>query len=126
MKKLMALVFSIVCILGLASCSSESANKTSPIFSTQDISSIAFYEYPDYIEVPDEYLLEITDWLGTFTVGKEITDNVLVPGSNTTKVRIEYLDGTVIENGLSTIKIDDVMYYLNHEDAPDCYLKILE
>jgi|GEM_PF-1325899 len=35
-----------------------------------------------------------------------------MPGSNSVRLRIEYSDGTVVENGPSTIKVGENTYYM--------------
>lgn len=129
MKKLIAFVLALVFMLSLVGCSTNNVDKNVQVFKTENIVHITFYTLPNSgkgFEVPSEYMDEITTWLGSFTIGPKVKDDVLAPGSNSISVEIEYADGTVIENGLSTIKIDGVEYYMEHEDAPECYLEILE
>ena len=76
-------------------------------------------------EVPNEYLAEITTWLGSFTIDEK-ADKTLAPGSNSISVEIEYAGGTIVRNGLSTVNVDGVNYYLKHDDAPECYFAILD
>ena len=71
-------------------------------------------------------MAEITNWLSTFTVDKnKKLEDIVPPGTNTHYVEIEYLDGTVVKQGLDTISVDGVTYYLNHADAPDCFSEII-
>ena len=129
MKKLMTLILVLVCVLGLIGCSTNKADKNVQIFETENITRITFHTLPSSgkgFEVPSEYMAEITTWLASFTIDKKANDNVLAPGSNSISVEIEYADGTVVKNGLSTTKVDGVTYYMKHEDAPQCYFEILE
>jgi len=128
MRKCIVFILILTCVLGLVGCSSNKIDKTKPVFETENISRITFYSVPDGgkgFEVPSEYIDEITIWLGSFTIDEKADSNVLAPGSNSVSVQIEYSDGSVIENGLSTIKINGIIYYMKHEDAPECYLQIL-
>ncbi len=128
MRKCIVFILILTCVLGLAGCSSNKIDKTKPVFETENISRITFYSVPEGgkgFEVPSEYIDEITTWLGSFTIDAKADGNVLDPGSNSVSVQIEYSDGTVIENGLSTIKIDGIIYYMKYENAPECYLQIL-
>ncbi len=96
---------------------------TKPVFETKNIRRITFYSLPNHadgIEVPSEYMEEIITWIGTFKIDKK-ADDLLPPGTNTRSFRIEYSDGTVIKNGVNTITIDGVIYYLQHDKAPESY-----
>ena len=129
MRKYIALVLALVCVLGLVGCSTNKVDKAKPVFETENIACITFYTLPSGgkgFEVPSEYMTEITTWLGSFTIDEKADDNALVPGSNSISVEIEYADGTVVKNGLSTTEVDGVTYYMKHEDAPQCYFEILE
>jgi len=127
MKKLAALV--LACAVCLVGCSSDKVDKTTPVFENENIIRITFstthLSDGNGIDVPSEYMAEITTWLGSFTIDEK-ADKALAPGSNSASVEIEYVDGTVIKNGLSTTKVDGVTYYMKSENAPDCYLEILE
>jgi len=129
MKRLAAVVLVLACVVCLVSCSSNKVDKTTPVFETENITRITFYTTNlsdgNGIDVPSEYAEEIATWLGTFTIDKK-ADKTLIPGSNSVSVEIEYADGTVVKNGLSTTKVDGVTYYMKSENAPDCYLEILE
>lgn len=124
MKK--KLIFSLILIIFLGLFVARCGYKTSessPAFETENISKIAFKFGPlEEVEVPSEDLEEITEWLETFKIGDRVKRREnLPPGTNSVSVRIEYLDGTIVENGLSTIKVGDKEYYLEYADAPDCY-----
>ena len=128
MKKLIALVLALVCVLGLVGCSTNKVDKAKPVFETENIARITFYTLPSGgkgFEVPSEYMAEITTWLGSFTIDEKANKN-LAPGSNSVSVEIEYVDGTIVKNGLSTTKVEGVNYYMKHDDAPECYFTILE
>ena len=129
MKRLAALVLVLTCVVCLVSCTSDKVDKTTPVFETENITRITFYTTHSSdgkgIDVPSEYMAEITTWLGSFTIDEK-ADKALAPGSNSVSVEIEYADGTVVKNGLSTTKVDGVNYYMKHDDAPECYLDILE
>ena len=128
MKKLIAMVLALVCVVGLIGCSTNKVDKNAPVFKTENITHITFYTLPSGgkgFEVPNEYVAEITTWLGSFTIDEK-ADEVLAPGSDSISVEIEYADGTIVRNGLSTINVDGVNYYMKHEDAPECYFEILE
>lgn len=128
MKKLMTLVLALIFVFGLVGCSANKVDKDVSVFKTENITRITFHTLPSGgqgFEVPNEYLAEITTWLGSFTVDKK-ADKALAPGSNSISVEIEYADGTSVKNGLSTTKIDGSTFYMKSEPAPECYFKILE
>ena len=128
MKKLIALVLALFCVVGLIGCSANKVDKNAPVFKTENITRITFYALPSGgkgFEVPNEYLAEITTWLGSFTIDEK-ADKTLAPGSNSISVEIECAGGTIVRNGLSTVNVDGVNYYLKHDDAPECYFAILD
>ena len=104
----------------------ELRNNRKTAFKTDNISKIWFKFGPlEEIEVPDEDIEEITDWLETFKIGDKVKRRDVQPaGTNSVSVKIEYSDGTIIENGLSTIKIGKKEYHLIYAKAPACYMKI--
>ena len=104
----------------------ELKDNSTPAFETENISKIAFKFGPfEEVEVPSEDLEEITEWLGTFKIGDRIKRREKQsPGTNSVSVRIEYLDGTIVENGLSTIKLDKKEYHLIYSDAPEVYWRL--
>ena len=128
MKKIITLVLSLICVLGLVGCSANKVDKDVSVFKTENITRITFHTLQSGgqgFEVPNEYLAEITPWLGSFTIDEK-ADNVLAPGSNSISVEIVYADGTSVNNGLSTTKIDRITFYMKYDPAPECYFKILE
>lgn len=104
----------------------ELRKDSTPAFETENISKIAFKFGPlEEVEVPSEDLEEITEWLETFKIGDRVKcREKLSPGTNSVSIRIEYLDGTIVENGLSTIKIDKKEYHLIYSDAPEVYWRL--
>ena len=152
MKKLLfAILTTLICVCLLSSCNhtlsnTEEANPqennpteptpnnpeniTSPfatIFKTDNIKRITLYAYYGQgkgSDVTDENMTEIINWLGTFTIDKK-ADDLIAPGTNTYYVEIEYLDGTVVREGLDVIIVDGVSYYVNSAPTPDCFWKII-
>ena len=55
MRKMLAVVLVLTCLLGVAGCSSMKVDKTKPVFETDNISSISFYtmRITMIIQVPD-------------------------------------------------------------------------
>ncbi len=105
----------------------ESDTDSKAVFNTDNIARITFYAYYGYGKgsaVPAENMAEIIKWLGTFTVDKKAED-IPPPGTNTYYVEIEYLDGTVVKEGLDTISVNGVTYYLKHAANPDCFSEII-
>lgn len=126
MKKLIALILALVCVLGLVGCNTKDTAIGKPVFKTDNITRVIFYgSAPNSTdtEVPSEYLAEITEWLGTFVAGKK-ADDVLPPGADSLFVRIEYSDGTIIENSMSTTVIDGTTYLINYDKEPECYFEL--
>lgn len=98
------------------------------VFVTENITSITFYAY--YGEgkgskVPKEYMTEIVNWLDSFTIDREATNEDVLDGTNTYYVEVEYSDGTVIKEGLDIIRIDGTRYLLEKETYPDCFWEII-
>lgn len=105
----------------------ENGKPNDEVFDTENIARITFYAYygqGEGSDVPTENMAEITEWLGSFTVGEKTSD-LLAPGTNTYYVEIEYLNGTVIKKGLDVIKIDENSYYLESDEEPDCFMEII-
>ena len=126
MKKLIALVLALVCVLGLVGCNIKDTAIGKPVFETENITRVTFFGFvpnSTETEVPSEYLAEITEWLGTF-VTDEKADDVLPPGANSLFVRIEYSDGTIIENSMSTTIVDGTTYLINYDKEPECYFEL--
>ena len=126
MKKLIALVLALVCVTGMVGCSAKDEVIGKTVFETENISRVVFYSSAPNsteTEVPSEYLAEITEWLGTFVVGKK-ADDVLPPGADSLFVRIEYTNGTVVENSMTTIDLDGITYLINYEKEPQCYFEL--
>ena len=126
MKKIITILFALICILCLVGCSTKDTVLEKPIFETENITSITFYgSVPNSTEtiVPSEYLADITEWLGTFVAGKKADDD-LPPGADSLFVRIEYSDGTIIENSMSTIIVDGTTYLINYDKEPECYFDL--
>lgn len=100
-----------------------------PVFRTDNITRIAFsinYGYGDECEVPEQYMTEIINWLGTFTVDEEISGDVPIPpGTGFYYVHIWYSDATEVQNNLSTINIDGITYYMSSAKTPECFMEIL-
>ena len=127
MKKWLAWILIPVILLGTAGCKTQKVDRTTPVFKTEDIACISFTTLPKTDEdflVPEEYKKEIISWLGTFRIGEEADPEALEPGSDSISVRIEYTDGTVIENGLTTVMVDGVVYYMSFAPSPECYFDI--
>ena len=104
-------------------------NQEIAIFNTKNIKRITFYAYYGSgkgSDVPAEHLGEITTWLNSFKIDtdREFPD-LVPPGTNTIHVEIEYLDGTVVKEGLDTATVDGITYYIKGDTAPECYGEIV-
>ena len=104
-------------------------NQEIAIFNTKNIKRITFYAYYGSgkgSDVPAEHLGEITTWLNSFKIDTEREFPDLVPpGTNTIHVEIEYLDGTVVKEGLDTATVDGITYYIKGDTAPKSYEEII-
>ena len=103
-------------------------NQEIAIFNTKNIKRITFYAYYGSgkgSDVPAEHLGEITTWLNSFKIDtdREFPD-LVPPGTNTIHVEIEYLDGTVVKEGLDTATVDGITYYIKGDTAPKSYEEI--
>ena len=104
-------------------------NQEIAIFNTKNIKRITFYAYYGSgkgSDVPAEHVGEITTWLNSFKIDtdREFPD-LVPPGTNTIHVEIEYLDGTVVKEGLDTTTVDGITYYIKGDTAPECYNEII-
>lgn len=104
-------------------------NQEIAIFNTKNIKRITFYAYYGSgkgSDVPAEHLGEITTWLNSFKIDtdREFPD-LVPPGTNTIHVEIEYLDGTVVKEGLDTATVDGITYYIKGDTAPKSYAEII-
>jgi len=135
MKKFLSLLLSIIMLLCFTACN-ENASKTydtlfdeyPSVFVTENITSITFYAYyggGKGSKVPTEYMTEIINWLDSFTIDREATNEDVLDGTNTYYVEVEYSDGTVIKEGLDIIRIDGTRYLLEKETYPDCFWEII-
>ncbi len=104
----------------------ELRNNRKPAFETDNISKIWFKFGPwEEVEVSSEDMEEITDWLETFKIGNKVKRREeQLAGTNSVSIKIEYSDGTIVENGLSTIILGKREHHLTHADVPDCYIKM--
>ena len=126
MKKLITFILLFLLMFALLACTAQKIDKAKPVFETENITHITLCMASTDdkgFEVPQEHLAEITTWLGSFRIAEKADD--LPPGSNFYSVRIEYADGTVIENGLSTIKVGRVTYNMRYGTMPRCFYEIL-
>lgn len=99
----------------------------SAIFATNNVKRITFYSYYGSgtgSDVPAEHLDEIITWLDSFEIDSEAPET-LPPGVNTIHVEIEYLDGTVVKQGINTATVDEITYYTKSDPAPGCYEEII-
>ena len=129
MKKLVASVLTLACMVGFIGCSENNADGDVQIFKTENITRITFYTLADGdngFDVPSEHLAEISEWLSSFTIDRKADGTVLAPGSDSISVEIEYADGAVVKKDLSTTKIDGATYYMRHDGAPECYFEIFD
>ena len=144
MKKLLSLLLSITMLLCFTACNENATDKTSStknsetydtlfdtypsVFVTENITSITFYAYyggGKGSKVPKEHMDEIINWLNSFTINREATDDDVLDGTNTYYVEIEYSDGTIIKEGLDVITIDRTRYLLKKEPYPSCFENII-
>ena len=107
----------------------DTNNQVIYIFNTKNIKRITFFTYYGSgkgSDVPAEHLGEITTWLNSFKIDtdREFPD-LVPPGTNTIHVEIEYLDGTVVKEGLDTATVDGITYYIKGDTAPKCYEEII-
>ena len=120
----------------LAACNKEDNHKTydtlfdtyPSVFVTENITNITFYSYYGAgkgSKVPKEHTTEIINWLDSFTIVREATDEDALDGTNTHCVKIEYSDGTIIKEGLDIIIIDGIRYFLEKDPPPDCFEDII-
>ena len=142
MKRILSVFLCGIMLLCFAACDKNTNSNIQPtestnengtnnqeiaIFNTKNIKRITFYAYYGSgkgSDVPAEHLGEITTWLDSFTIDKEVPE-LIPPGTNTIHVEIEYLDGTVVKEGLDTATVDGITYYIKGDTAPKCYEEII-
>ena len=105
----------------------ESSVNGTLVFDTKNIKRITFYI--DYglgkgSDVSADEIEEIKKRLETFIIDKKV-DGTCSPGTNTVYVEIEYLDGTIVKNGIDEIEVDGASYYIKRAMPPDCFQEIL-
>lgn len=101
---------------------------TGQFFKTEDITSITFYAYYGSgkgSKVSKKDMTEIINWLNSFAIDREATDEDVLPGTNTYYVEITYSDGTLIKKGLDVVVVDGVRYLLKKDKYPDCFREII-
>ena len=136
MKKVAAVLLCVVMMLSLAACrqntntqATENTDQNSAVFPTEGIQRITFYAYyggGTGSDVPAEHLDEIISWLASFEIDKAVEDSTMLsPGTNTVYVEIEYIDGSVVKQGINTTTINGVTYYIRGGNPPACYAEIL-
>lgn len=94
------------------------------VFNTENIHRITFYyKYGEekVRDVPADDKTEVINWLKTFTFEKMV-DDLMPPGTNTYYVEIEYLDGTIVKEGLDAVVVDGELYYVEH--GADSYYEL--
>jgi hypothetical protein len=106
----------------------ELRNNRKPAFKTDNISKIWSKFGPwEEVEVPSEDIEEITEWLETFKIGNRVRRRETQPaGTNSVSVKIEYSDGTIVENGLSTMKIGKKEFHLIYANVPKAYWRLYD
>ncbi len=144
-KKILSLLLFVSILFCFAACDEENtADKTSStkssetydtlfdtypsVFVTENITRITFYAYYGQgtgSDVPAENMAEIINWLDSFSIDRNATDDDVLDGTNTYYVEIEYSDGKVIKEGLDIVFIDDTRYLLKKEPYPDCFMEII-
>ena len=107
----------------------EINNQAIPVFNTENIKRITVYGYyggGKGSDVPAEHLDEIITWLDSFEVdtGREFPD-LAPPGTNTIYVEITYSDGSIVKQGMNTIVLNGVTYYISGDASPECYDEII-
>jgi hypothetical protein len=144
MRKNLAVLICGIILLCFTACgdntnnnsqSSESTNQNEinnqaiPVFNTENIKRITVYGYyggGKGSDVPAEHLDEIITWLDSFEVdtGREFPD-LAPPGTNTIYVEITYSDGSIVKQGMNTIVLNGVTYYISGDASPECYDEII-
>lgn len=136
MKKFLTLILCTTMLFCFTSCAKDDSDITydklfdtyPSVFVTENIDNITFYAYYGQgkgSKVPNKYMEAITDWLDSFTIVREATDEDVLDGTNTYYVKIEYSNGTVIKEGLDIIWVDDTRYLLEKDKHPDCFEEII-
>ena len=134
-KRLFSLILCGVMLFCLVACSNNDDKEydtlfaeTPSVFVTEDITEITFYSYYGQgkgSKVPNKHMDDIIQWLASFTIVREATDEDVLDGTNTHYVEIEYSDGTVIKVGLDIVIIDGTRYLLEKDNCPECFWDII-
>lgn len=124
------LCFLICALLLLSGCGTKTdANIGKTVFDVEkEITGIEFYSTVNLrgtVVVPEEYLAEITEWLGTFRITEKNTRDTWAPGTGSTEVTIYYADGTTHSGSISNISIDGSGYYIDGDNAPEIWLSLM-
>ncbi len=125
MKKSIPSVLLVFCLLLCFGCSGKGPDRTEPVFETEGIVSVSFREGPgEWIPVDEEELPDYLAWLASFRIGEK-WKKPIPPGSNSVLVRVEYGDGTVREQGLTTVTVGGNLYHLEYGTPPASYPSLL-
>ena len=97
-----------------------------PLFPAEKAKGITLFWRPDNTEglpVPEEWMEEMTAWIGNFTLGQR--ERTPKSGSNRVTFRLETHDGRVITNGFDTVTCHGKIYRLQKPPAPACFSDLL-
>ncbi len=119
MKKLC--VFLICALFLLSGCGQDEAIGSKVFDIGKEIEAVVFETTINgrkEIPVPEEYLTEVIEWLGTFTAGERV-EGAMPPGTNATRVTVFYADGTSVESGLNTVGLGGKNYTIVSSKRPE-------
>ena len=73
------------------------------------------------IDVAEEYLPEMLEWLHSFKLGEEVKTDEQAPGTNSFSVTLVYSDGSSESSGIDIAQADGKEYYIERPKLPQCW-----
>ena len=94
-----------------------------PVFSDrEDVISLTLQGQGEgTVNVAEEYLPEMMDWLHSFKLGEEVKTDEYAPGTNSFSVTLVYSDGSSESSGIDIAQADGKKYYIERPELPQCW-----
>lgn len=94
-----------------------------PVFSDrEDVKSLTLQGQGEgTVNVAEEYLPEMIDWLHSFKLGEEVKTNEHEPGTNSFSVTLAYSDGSSESSGIDIALADGKEYCIERPGLPQCW-----
>ncbi|MBP7175453.1 MAG: hypothetical protein KBA53_04430 [Thermoclostridium sp.] len=120
---LIAVVILAVAAVGCTFTGAVPEEAGKPVFSErEDVKSMSLHGQGEgTVNVAEEYLPEMMDWLHSFKLGEEVKGEEPKPGTNSFSVTITYSDGSSETSGLDIALAEGKDYYIERPELPQCW-----